>query len=256
MLRSMFCIPLVFMLAMAQSPTALLLADEPAAEGEWIQLFNGKDLTGWTPKIRYSESGENYGNTFRVEDGVIKVVYEKDKYEKFGDRFGHLFFDTPYGNYIVRAEYRFTGDQCPGGPGWAVRNSGIMVHGQQPAAMTKDQDFPNSIEVQLLGGSGSGNRSTGNLCTPGTDVEMEGKLVKRHCTNSKSKTYHGDEWVTVEVEVHGSQEIIHRINGEEVLRYQKPQLDDGTLLESGTISLQSESHPVEFRKVELKVLSN
>jgi len=229
-------------------------AEEPAADGEWIQLFNGKDLTGWTPKIRYSDAGDNYGDTFRVEDGVLKVVYEKDKYEKFGDRFGHLFYKTPYSHYIVRAEYRFTGDQCPGGPGWAIRNSGIMVHGQKPEQMTKNQDFPDSIEVQLLGGSGSGNRSTANLCTPGTDVVMDGKLVKRHCTNSTSKTYHGDEWVTVEVEVHGSDKIIHRVNGEEVLSYEKPQLDNGTLLDGGTISLQSESHPVEFRKVELKEL--
>ena len=237
-------------------PVGVVHADEPAADGDgWIQLFNGKDLTGWTPKIRYSDAGDNYGNTFRVEDGVLKVAYEKDKYEKFGDRFGHLFYKTPYSSYIVRAEYRFTGDQCPGGPGWAIRNSGIMVHGQKPEEMKKDQDFPDSIEVQLLGGSGSGNRSTANLCTPGTDVVMDGKLVKRHCTNSTSKTFHGDEWVTVEVEVHGSEKIIHRVNGEEVLSYEKPQLDNGTLLEGGTISLQSESHPVEFRKVELKKLS-
>jgi hypothetical protein len=230
------------------------MADEPADDGEWIQLFNGKDLTGWTPKIRYSELGENYGDTFRVEDGVLKVVYEKDKYEKFGDRFGHLFYETPYSHYIIRAEYRFTGEQCPGGPGWAVRNSGLMLHGQKPSELTKDQDFPHSIEVQLLGGGGSGERPTANLCTPGTDVTIDGKLVKRHCTNSTSKTFHGDQWVTVEVEVRGSKVFKHRVNGEEVLSYENPQLDDGTLLESGTISLQSESHPVEFRKVELKVL--
>jgi hypothetical protein len=232
----------------------VLAADPAAADGGWLQLFNGKDLTGWTPKIRYCELGDNYGNTFRVEDGVLKVAYDKDKYEKFGDRFGHLFYDTPYSHYIVRAEYRFVGDQCPGGPGWAIRNSGIMVHGQKPDTMKKDQDFPDSIEVQLLGGTGSGNRPTANLCTPGTDVVMDGKLVKRHCTNSSSKTFNGDQWVTVEVEVHGSERIIHRVNGEEVLSYEKPQLDNGTLLEGGTISLQSESHPVEFRKVELKEL--
>lgn len=255
MTRCLFSFAVVVAFSVAAN-LGRLQADEPAAaEGEWIQLFNGKDLTGWTPKIRYSPVGENYGDTFRVEDGVLKVAYDKDKYEKFGDRFGHLFFDTPYSHYIVRAEYRFVGDQCAGGPGWAIRNSGIMVHGQKPDVMTQNQDFPDSIEVQLLGGTGSGNRPTANLCTPGTDVVMDGKLVKRHCTNSHSKTFHGDEWVTVEVEVRGSEKIIHRINGEEVLTYEKPQLDNGTLLESGTISLQSESHPVEFRKVELKQLA-
>jgi hypothetical protein len=108
--------------------------------------------------------------------------------------------------------------------------------------------------VQLLGGSGSGERPTANLCTPGTDVEMDGKLVKRHCTSSTSKTYHGDQWVTVEIEVRGSESIKHLIDGQVVLEYAKPQLDDGTLLTGGTISLQSESHPVEFRKVELRKL--
>jgi hypothetical protein len=250
--RLSLCALLPLALIAAFSPPSI--AAEPEEDGEWIQLFNGKDLTGWTPKIRYSQAGENFGNTFRVQDGVLKVVYDKDKYEKFGDRFGHLFYDTPFSHYILRAEYRFTGDQCPGGPGWALRNSGLMLHGQKPDEMTKDQDFPHSIEVQLLGGSGSGNRSTANLCTPGTDVVMNGKLVKRHCTNSTSKTFHGDQWVTVEVEVHGSKIIKHRVNGEKVLSYEQPQLDDGTLLEAGTISLQSESHPVEFRKVELKKL--
>lgn len=85
-------------------------------------------------------------------------------------------------------------------------------------------------------------------------VVMDGKLLKRHCLSSNSKTYHGDQWVTLEIEVMGSKSIKHIINGETVMEYTNPQLDDGTLLEGGTISLQSESHPVEFRKVELKVL--
>ncbi|MCA9270403.1 MAG: DUF1080 domain-containing protein, partial [Planctomycetales bacterium] len=175
---------------------------EPAKTGEWLQLFNGKDLTGWKVKITGYPLGENFGDTFRVKDGAIQVGYEK--YDDFGGRFGHLFYETPFSNYIIRVEYRFTGEQCAGGPGWAFRNSGIMVHGQTPESMTKDQDFPVSIEVQLLGGKGEGERTTANLCTPGTHVVMDGKLVKRHCTNSASKTYHGDQWVTVEVEVRGS----------------------------------------------------
>jgi hypothetical protein len=236
-------------------------AAEPAAE-EWVPLFNGESLEGWTPKIRGYAAGENFGDTFRVEDGVLKVGYEQ--YDSFDGRFGHLFYKQPYGHYRLRVEYRFVGEQCPEGPGWAVRNSGVMVHGEKPEEMGVDQDFPASIEVQLLGGSGTGERTTANLCTPGTNVVMEGELVTRHCTSSKSKTYHGDQWVTVEIEVRGSQVIRHLIDGEPVLEYQQPQLDDreahakelaekqgGLLLEQGTISLQSESHPVEFRKVEL-----
>jgi hypothetical protein len=200
-----------------------------------------------------------------VQDGVLKVSY--DKYESFGEKFGHLFYKDAFSHYRIRVEYRFVGEQCPGGPGWAIRNSGIMVHGESPTTMSKDQDFPASIEVQLLGGNGKADRTTANLCTPGTNVVMNGKLHTPHCTTSKSKTFHGEQWVTCEVEVHGSKMIKHLVNGEEVLAYQEPQLDDrdghakelakangGLLLEKGTISLQSESHPVEFRKVELLVL--
>lgn len=240
------------------------LAEKP--QGEWTQLFNGQDLAGWTAKIKGYAAGENFGDTFRVEDGLLKVCY--DQYDSnFAGRFGHLFFEQPYSNYVLRVEYRFTGDQIDGGPGWARRNSGIMIHGQSPESMELNQNFPVSIEVQLLGGFGTGTRPTGNLCTPGTHVEIDGELVKRHVTNSSSETYHGDEWVTVEVESHGDDLIIHRVNGEEVLRYRAPQLDPSdsdaaklieqsksTALSGGTISLQSESHPVHFRKIEIREL--
>ncbi len=231
---------------------------------DWISLFNGKDLTGWTPKIRGYESGDNFGNTFHVQDGILKVSYEA--YDKFDERFGHLFYEKSFSNYIIRVEYRFVGDQCPGGPGWAIRNSGIMVHGQTPRSMTKDQSFPVSIEVQLLGGNGKDPRTTGNLCTPGTNVVINGELIEEHCTESGSKTYHGEQWVVAELEVRGNEVIKHFINGDLVLDYNSPQLDpkdpdgkklivnDELMLSSGTISLQSESHPVEFRKVEIKIL--
>lgn len=243
--------------------TPLVQAQESGRE-EWIPLFNGKDLTGWTVKLAGHETGDNYGNTFRVEDGILKVSY--DKYEKFDGKFGHLFYKKPFSNYIIRVEYRFTGDQVEGGPSWALRNSGIMIHGQTPESMRKDQNFPVSIEVQLLGGNGKSKRTTANLCTPGTHVVMGDKLVKRHCIDSKSKTFHGPQWVTVEVEVRGNKVITHKVNGEVVMSYNQPQLDPkdadakklikngNVLLSGGTISLQSESHPVEFRKVELRVL--
>lgn len=222
-------------------------------DDQWIQLFNGKDLSDWTVKIRGYETGVNHNETFSVENGVIKVSY--DKYDNFNETFGHIFYKTPFSHYLLRIEYRFLGEQAKGGPSWAFRNSGVMIHGQTPESMAKGQDFPDSIEVQFLGGKGSGVRTTANLCTPGTDVVMDKKLLKRHCTSSSSKTYHGDQWVTVEIEVRGSKSIRHIVEGKTVLEYTQPQLDNGKLLEGGTISLQSESHPVEFRKVELKKLS-
>lgn len=236
-------------------------ADDPKKDEGWIALFNGKDLSGWTPKITGYAAGENYADTFRVEDGVLKVSY--DKYTKFDGKFGHLFFKTPYSKYRLRIEYRFVGEQCPGGEGWAWRNSGVMIHSQPVATMEKDQKFPVSIEVQFLGGPKSGDRPTGNLCTPGTHVVMGGKLITQHCINSKSKTYRGDEWVTVEVESHGAGTITHKVNGEPVISYEKPQLDAGDpdakkllkggdpILEGGYLCLQAESHPIEFRKVEI-----
>ena len=239
---------------------------EGTKKEEWIQLFNGKDLTGWSPKIRYHEFGDNWKNTFRVEDGLLKVSY--DGYDKYNETFGHLFYKDKFSHFRLRIEYRFVGDQCPGGPGWAVRNSGVMIHGEAPEGMGKDQDFPASIEVQFLGGNGTATRTTANLCTPGTNVVMNGKLFLPHCTSSKSKTYHGDQWVTVEVEVHGEKVIKHIIDGQTVLEYEQAQLDErdahakelaakaGTkMLSGGTISLQSESHPIEFRKVELLKLA-
>jgi len=192
----------------------------------------------------------------------LKVSY--DRYEKFDGKFGHIFHRQKFSHYVLAVEYRFVGEQVSGAPAWALRNSGAMIHSQSPHSMGKDQDFPISIEVQLLGGSGSGQRTTANLCTPGTHVVMNGNLVTQHCINSSSKTYHGDQWVRVEVTVHGASLVRHAVEGETVLAYEKPQIGggavsnfdqnvkkDGMALEEGYIALQSESHPVEFRKVEL-----
>jgi hypothetical protein len=240
-------------------------AQEPE-KGEWRSLFNGQDLTGWTPKIRGHKAGENFGDTFRVVDGVIQVRY--DAYDRFDDRFGHLFYEQPFSHYRLKVVYRFVGEQCPGAPGWAIRNSGIMAHGQSPESMTVDQDFPVSIEVQMLGGDGEHTRHTGNLCTPGTHVVMRDLLHTPHCKDSTSQTYHGDQWVTLELEAHGNGLMRHYVNGEPVLEYEKSQYDPddanakplveaagGNLaLSGGTISLQSEGHPIDFRSVEIMVL--
>jgi hypothetical protein len=250
-------------IAVLALPSGLPAQETSAANTGWKSLFNGKDLTGWTPKIKGHEFGNNFGDTFRVEDGVMKVSY--DQYKQFDRKFGHIFYKDKFSHYRLRIEYRFVGEQCPGGEGWATRNSGVMLHCQNPETMDKNQDFPVSIEVQFLGGMGK-PRTTGNLCTPGTHVVMNGELIKRHCTTSKSKTYDGDQWVTAEVEVHGDKVIKHFINGEEVLAYEQPQLDEGDatarplikdgqkMIHEGYISLQSESHPIEFRKVEIQVL--
>jgi hypothetical protein len=246
-----------------------LRAQQDPGEGKWIALFNGQNLDGWIPKIRYHPIGENFGNTFRVEDGLLKVGYDPQAYPEFKETFGHLFFEKPYTHYRLRAEYRFVGDQVKGGPGWAFRNSGLMLHGESPETMEVDQDFPASIEVQLLGGDGENKRSTGNICTPGTHMVIEGKLTKQHCVNSSSETYHGDQWVQIEVEVRGHESLKCVMEGVTIFTLTHPVLDPSdphssklidanggeARLSGGSISIQSESHPVEFRRIELQPLS-
>lgn len=228
----------------------------------WTKLFNGKDLKDWDIKITGHQLNDNNGNTFSVKDGYLTVNY--DNYKAFDEQYGHIFHKRKFSAYLLVMEYRFIGEQVKGGPGWATRNSGAMLHGQSAASMGKDQDFPISLECQLLGGLGRGKRSTANLCTPGTNVVMDNKLITAHCIDSKSKTYDGDQWVRAEVLVIGDSVIKHIVEKDTVLVYYKPQVGggnvsnadpalrkEGRLLSEGYISLQSESHPVQFRKVDL-----
>jgi hypothetical protein len=231
---------------------------------EWIELFNGKNLDGWIAKIAKHDVGDNYANTFRVADGTIQARY--DGYGgNYDFQFGHLYYERPYSYYIVSMDYRFLGDLYPGAPSYTLRNSGIMIHSQDPRTMPRDQNFPISVENQLLGGLGDGRpRTTSNMCSPGTNIEFNGKLDNRHCINSSSKTYDGDQWVHSETLVLGDSIVKQIINGDTVLTYTHPrnaagvvtgfdpkQLVEGRLMSSGYIALQAEGHPVDFKNVRL-----
>ncbi len=255
----------------ACTPTA---SESTPDQEDWISLFNGKDLAGWTIKITGRPLDENYLNTFRVQDSMLRISY--DDYEEFGTYFGHLYYEQPYSYYRLRFGYRFVGEQTPGGATWNVRNSGVMLHSQSAEDQGPDQTFPVSIELQLLGGLNDGERTTANLCTPGTMVEMGDTVNRNHCIDSHSKTYHGDQWVEVEAIVLGDSVVYHLIESDTVLAYQRPQLDsvfvsynnhnwadagvpdidtwrtrNGELLHTGYIALQAESHPIDFRDIEL-----
>jgi Domain of Unknown Function (DUF1080) len=239
-----------------------------ANKEEWISLFNGKDINDWIVKIQHHEVGDNYGNTFRVEEGIIKVRY--DQYATFNEQFGHLYFKQPFSYYHLKFEYRFTGIWRKDAPSYTQLNSGVMYHSQDPRTMPKEQDWPISIEMQLLGGLGDGKpRPTGNMCSPGTHIVYKGQLDTRHCINSTSKTYDGDQWVKGELIVLGDSLITHIINGDTVLQYSKPQIggevvnrydpaqkQDGKLLKEGFIALQSEGQEVDFRNIMIRRLSN
>ena len=244
---------------------------------DWISLFNGKDFNDWDIKIANRPLNDNYLNTFQVENGIMRIVY--DEYKDFDDKYGHMYYKKSFSHYKLRFDYRFIGDQTPGGEGWNVRNSGIMVHSQSAASNTYEQHFPVSIEVQLLGGLSNGReRNTANLCSPGTAVERFGKIDYRHCIDSNSKTYDGDQWVSVEVVVMGEEYIAHLIEKDTVLRYEHPQIGgafisksrkgkdwesmgvtnkdewiakEGQYLSEGYIAVQAESHPIDFKNIEL-----
>jgi hypothetical protein len=233
-------------------------------EPQWVAIFNGKDLAGWDIKITKHPLNDNFGNLFRVENGILKVSY--DQIDSFRGEFGHLFYKQKFSKYKLRVEYRFVGEQCPGGPEWAIRNSGIMFHSQSAESMGLNQDFPVSIEAQFLGGLGKGERPTLSVCTPGTDVDIMGTMAPDHCTSSSSKTFNGDQWVTAEIDVYGDSIIHHLVNGDTIMTYTRPRVGpalkpdgypvpDGTPLKDGYFALQAESTPVEFRKVEIMDLS-
>ena len=242
----------------------ILYAQESVAKEDWRELFNGKDMNDWIVKIHHHDVGVNYGNTFRVEDNIIKARY--DEYGgSFNDQFGHLYYKQPYSYYRLQMEYRFVGKLYPGAPSYTIMNSGVMFHSQDPRTMPKEQNWPISIEMQFLGGLGDGNpRPTGNMCSPGTEVVYEGKIFPGHCINSNSPTFEGDQWVKAELIVFGDSLVVHIINGDTVLQYTQPQIGggvverydptmkpDGKLLTEGFIALQSEGQPVDFRNIRL-----
>lgn len=244
---------------------------------EWTSLFNGTDLTNWDIKIADYPINENYKNTFLVEDGMIRINY--NEYETFDNAYGHMYYKESYSHYKIKFDYRFVGDQIEGGATWNVRNSGIMLHSQSAQSNDFEQDFPVSIEMQLLGGLGSEERTTGNVCTPGTAVMMGDTINYNHCINSTSKTYHGDQWVSAEAIVLGGKSMQFIIENDTVLVFQKPLIgggfisqeyqgkdwdqfgvkegkskwiaQDGVVLTEGYISLQAESHPIDFKNIEL-----
>lgn len=253
--------------------TATLFAQRNPDKEEWLPLFNGKDLRGWDIKIAGQPLNDNHKNTFRVEDGMLRIMY--DQYQNFDGKYGHLYYKTPFSYYKIRFTYRFTGNQTPGGAVWNVRNSGVMIHSQSAESLTMGQDFPVSLEIQLLGGLGKGPRHTANLCTPGTQVHTDGKLNKAHCIDSDSKTYDGDQWVSASAIVYGDSIIYHLMGKDTVLTYTKPEISEefiskpndwkdshvdnvaywatraNTPLKEGYIALQAESHPIDFRNVEV-----
>lgn len=234
-------------------------------DGTWISIFNGKNLDGWIPKVTGYKAGENPLDMFHVEDGILKVDYSK--YDLFKGRFGHLFYKDKLSSYIIHVEYRFVGELLSDAPSYCYRNSGVMIHSQSAESMDVMQNWPVSIETQLLGSTSKLNQKTANICTPGTTVWFKGQPTDQHCINSISKYYYDNAWVTLDIIVYAGRTISHVIEGDTVLVISKPQIGGyllpenypvpvGTLLEDGYIALQAEGQNIDFRTVELKILDD
>jgi len=259
MIKYLRSLPILLMLGCSHSRNT-------ATSNEWIKLFNGKDINDWVVKIHHHDAGVNFGNTFRVENGMVKVRY--DQYGDFNNQFGHLFYKVPFSHFHLKFDYRFVGDWRTDAPSYTNMNSGMMFHSQDPYSIRKEQDWPISIEMQLLGGLGDGKpRPTGNMCSPGTDIVYNGKKYDEHCLNSSSKTYEKNVWVHAELIVLGDSLVTHIINGDTVLQYSKPSIGGGVVtgydstvfqpgkpLTSGFIALQSEGQPIDFKNIKLKKL--
>ena len=231
-----------------------------ASEPKWEVIFDGEDLTGWTPKIVGQDAGSDTAQMFRVEDGAIIVAYDPDV--PFDRNFGHLFYDEDLSDYRLRFEYKFFGAQATDGPAWAFMNSGVMVHAQAPDTMQRYQAFPVSIEAQLLGkASDTPPRSTANICTPGTHIVVDGAQATQHCISSATEASLADQWVQFEIEVRGGEVIRLYVEGEEAFVLETPTYDpedeEAALVGAtgpvthGYFALQAESHPIAFRNIQL-----
>ncbi|WP_248723684.1 DUF1080 domain-containing protein [Seonamhaeicola sp. ML3] len=270
---------LLFILSLSLLFNSCKSDNEPVNPNQetWINLFNGKDLSGWDIKISGHELNDNYKETFIVQDSMIRVNY--DNYDTFDDKFGHLYYKTPYSYYKISFDYRFIGEQTPGGAHWNVRNSGIMLHSQSAESVEIGQTFPISVELQLLGGLNDGKRQTANVCTPGTAVMFKDTINFEHCIRSNSKTFNGDQWVHVDATIMGGEHMEFLVNGTSVLKFDKPQINGGfsfewekgkdwdrnkiirdkqswiakkgTILTEGYIALQAESSPIDFKNIKL-----
>ncbi len=258
-----FRLLLIFLPFVFQSYDSNKISIEKKGLKKWVKLFNGKNLNNWTPKIAGYKLGENYGNTFRVENGILSIRY--NQYDSFRNRFGALYYDKKLTNYRLKVEYRFLGITTPGAPSWGYRDGGIQYHSQPPSTLGLNQSFPVCLEYNLHGGNGTDERPVGEICASGMKVEINGKRNTSFCTlPTVKRTFHGDQWVVAEIEIRNGK-ITHFTNGEQILQFNNPSFDSAhaigknfispgnDLVKDGYISFQSNSHPMDFRRIEIMI---
>lgn len=239
----------------------------------WTRLWTGTNLSDWDIKFQGSALNVNLNNTFRAVDGNLEVNYSG--WSSFNNQFGHAGYKVrPFSFYLLRAEHQHWGSQPSGSPGWAKENNGLMLHSQSVASMGINQDFPVSMETQLLGSGNteSDNNSTLNLCTPGTafyTTATGGTRNDAHCISASNNTRVGTgvwQWSTVLVM---GDSIIRHYNGPAAtgtptFTYYRPvratnsgaggvtiPMVNNERITEGYITIQAETHPYRFRVIDV-----
>jgi hypothetical protein len=240
--------------------------DAGPADTVWTQLFNGTDFKDWDIKTMGLALNQDPKNTYRIVDSAIEVNYSNYT-DWSGEPWSHIGYKVrPFSYYVVRLEYQFFGNQVGGAPGYANENSGIMLHSQSLASMALNQNWPISLEDQLLGPKSTQGPGSGNLCTPGTAVEYpKGQFNDNHCINAVANTKaSAPAWVKASAIVLGDSMVVQLIENKPVLTYYRPMEQQGIVtgnttraiinrkpLGSGYILLQAESSPIRFRRIQL-----
>ena len=247
---------------------AVAAGQKPADQKDWIQLFNGKNLDGWVPKIRGYDLGVNYADTFRVADGMLKASY--DKYTALR---GQVRASVLHAAEILALHHR---------GGVPLRRRA----GAGRADLGRPQQRPDAPQPgRGDDGEGSGFSDLGRGAAARRPAErqaaIDGKRV--HARHADLHERHDGERPLHELEVGdvspakagyasrsrsaaasasrtGGRTDRARvrqptIGGGEVTAFDPKVKVDGTLLTEGYIAIQGESHPTDFRKIELLNLS-
>ena len=228
-----------------------------ATSDGWVKIFNGQDLTGWSPLIHKSAYKEDQYKTFRADpvNHVIRVTYEDYPGGTFEDRCGLLYYDKLLTNYRVRLTYRFLEPQAKNPVSWGKNNTGLMIFGIDPAQVTGDPEFPPLIEIQLLGANSTGGNTTPNMCVPG-GMTMKKSTAACGDNHTGVAPPPAGDWVTVEAEVHvnGDTKVYQYPNKTTPVITMSGPVYQGKDVLNGYLSLQSESQPLEYKDIELMEL--
>jgi len=237
----------------------------------WIQLFNGKDFSGWYIYLSGQERNYDPDEVFTVKDGVLHIY--KNTKDQGPAPLGYLSTEIAYSHYHLRFQYKW-GKKRFGSRAQEKRNSGLMYHGVGPDGVHQ-KTWPRSLECQVQEHDTGGVICiAGARCTVSIDPEVPGRHRVRgqylpaeeggvpststfwSIKNGTHDTLEG--WNTVEVIVMGNDYAVYIVNGQVNHRLtrleQKSDSGEWVPLTAGKILLQAELAEVYFRNIEIKPL--